>query len=87
MSDASRRTARTIVQTAVAIAVILPAIVDASGIPAALPWVAGALAVAGGLARVMALPGVQALMPAWLRTAPDRDESLLPLFRKGGDVE
>lgn len=87
MSDASRRTARTIVQTAVAIAVILPAIVDASGIPAALPWVAGALAVAGGLARVMALPGVQKLMPAWLRTAPDPDESLLPLFRKGGDVE
>ncbi|MEV0280444.1 hypothetical protein AB0I22_29200 [Streptomyces sp. NPDC050610] len=32
------------------------AIVDASGIPASLPWVAGALAVAGGLTRVMALP-------------------------------
>lgn len=68
MTDAAKRTVRTIAQTAVALAVMLPAIVDASGIPASLPWVAGALAVAGGLARVMALPGVQALMPRWLRT-------------------
>ncbi|WP_411141400.1 hypothetical protein [Streptomyces sp. x-80] len=70
MTDAARRTVRTVVQTAVALAVLLPAIVDASGIPSTLPWVAGALAIAGGLARVMALPSVQALIPEWLRTAP-----------------
>lgn len=70
MSDAARRTARTVVQTAVALALLLPALVDAAGIPASLPWVAGALAVAGALTRVMAVPGVQALLPAWLRTAP-----------------
>ncbi|MEO3974266.1 hypothetical protein [Streptomyces sp. CAU 1734] len=52
------------------IAVALPAIVGASGIPAALPWVAGALAVAGGLARIMALDSVQRLLPPWLRTEP-----------------
>ncbi|MFF5917977.1 hypothetical protein ACFY8C_06520 [Streptomyces flavochromogenes] len=68
MSDAAQRTARTVLQTAVGIAVVLPAIVDASGIPATLPWVAGALAVAGGLARVMALDLVQNLLPSWLRT-------------------
>ncbi|MCB8904026.1 MULTISPECIES: hypothetical protein [unclassified Streptomyces] len=68
MSDAAQRTARTVLQTAVGIAVVLPAIVDASGVPATLPWVAGALAVAGGLARVMALDLVQNLLPAWLRT-------------------
>lgn len=68
MSDAAKRTLRTLLQTAVGLAVALPAIVDASGIPASLPWVAGALAVAGGLARVMALPAVQALLPGWLRT-------------------
>ncbi|MFE1550567.1 hypothetical protein [Streptomyces sp. NPDC058718] len=68
MSDASKRTARTILQSAVGIAVVLPAVVSASGIPEALPWAAGALAVAGGFARVMALPGVQALLPRWLRT-------------------
>lgn len=68
MSDAAKRTARTVLQTALGLAVVLPAIVDASGIPAALPWVAGALAVAGGFARVMALPGVQRLLPSFLRT-------------------
>ncbi|MGO4630485.1 hypothetical protein AB4225_06010 [Streptomyces sp. 2RAF24] len=68
MSDAAKRTARTILQTALGLAVALPAIVDASGIPAALPWVAGALAVAGGLTRIMAHPSVQRLLPGWLRT-------------------
>lgn len=68
MNDATRRTARTVLQTGVGVAVALPGIVAASGIPAALPWVAGALATAGGIARVMALPSVQQLLPAWLRT-------------------
>ncbi|MGM9380356.1 hypothetical protein [Streptomyces antibioticus] len=68
MSDNAKRTLRTVVQTALGIAVVLPAVVDASGIPAALPWVAGALAIAAGFARVMAVPGVQALLPSWLRT-------------------
>ncbi|MFE7804027.1 hypothetical protein ACFU51_05035 [Streptomyces sp. NPDC057430] len=67
MSDAAKRTARTVFQTALAFAVFLPAIVDASGIPATLPWVAGALAVAGAVTRVMALPGVQRMLPGWLR--------------------
>ena len=67
MSDASKRTARTVLQSAVGIAVALPAIVSASGVPEALPWAAGALAVAGGFARVMALPAVQSLLPRWLR--------------------
>jgi len=68
MKDSSKRTLRTILQTTIGIAVTLPGIVDASGVPASLPWVAGALAVAGGLARVMALPTVQAMLPSWLRT-------------------
>ncbi|MFD3911189.1 hypothetical protein [Streptomyces sp. NPDC058603] len=62
MSPAAKRTVRTIIQGAVAFAVALPAIVDASGIPESLPWVAGALAVAGGLARTMALPQVEAIL-------------------------
>ncbi|MFI8518963.1 hypothetical protein ACIGEZ_14220 [Streptomyces sp. NPDC085481] len=70
MSEAAKRTARTVLQTAVGIAVVLPAIVDASGLPATLPWVAGALAVAGALTRVMAVPAVQDLLPSWLRTTP-----------------
>ncbi|MEV0438937.1 hypothetical protein AB0I84_09565 [Streptomyces spectabilis] len=62
MTDATRRTIRTVLQTAVALALALPAIVTTSGIPETLPWVVGALAVAGGLARVMALPAVEALL-------------------------
>ncbi|MFF7295299.1 hypothetical protein [Streptomyces sp. NPDC008265] len=62
MTPAAKRSVRTVVQTAVALAVALPAIVGAAGIPDTLPWVAGALAAAGGLARVMALPVVEALL-------------------------
>ncbi|MFE5895882.1 hypothetical protein ACFQ67_00380 [Streptomyces sp. NPDC056488] len=62
LSPAAKRTVRTVMQGAVGVALALPAIVDASGVPASLPWVAGALAVAGGLARVMALPAVEALL-------------------------
>lgn len=81
MSDAAKRTLRTVVQTALAIAVLLPAVVDASGVPATLPWVAAALAAAGGLARVMAVPGVQAVLPGWLRTdwPYEADRALLAL--------
>ncbi|WP_433382842.1 hypothetical protein [Streptosporangium sp. CA-115845] len=68
MKVETKRALRTGLQTAVGVAVALPMIVDASGIPEALPWVAGSLAVAGGFARVMALPSVQALLPSWLRT-------------------
>lgn len=68
MQDSTKRSVRTVLQTAVGIAVMLPAIVSASGVPEALPWVAVSLAVAGGIARVMALPGVQQLLPGWLRT-------------------
>jgi hypothetical protein len=66
--EETKRTLRTVLQTALGLAVALPFIVQASGVPAALPWVAGALAVAGGFARVMALPSVQGLLPGWLRT-------------------
>ncbi|MGW2130468.1 hypothetical protein [Streptomyces coelicoflavus] len=62
MSPENKRTIRTVLQTAVGGAVALPGIVDASGIPDTVPWVAGGLAVAGGFARVMALPSVEALL-------------------------
>lgn len=62
MNPANKRTVRTVIQGVVMFAVALPAIVTASGIPESLPWVAGALAVAAGLARVMALPSVEQLL-------------------------
>ncbi|WP_149180816.1 hypothetical protein [Streptomyces sp. TRM49041] len=74
MSEAAKRTARTVLQTAVGIAVALPALIDAAGLPASLPWVAAALAVAGALTRVMAVPAVQPLLPPWLRTGTEPAE-------------
>lgn len=68
MNNDTKRSLRTALQTGVAFAVALPGIVAAAGIPETLPWVASALAVAGGLARVMALESVQAILPSWLRT-------------------
>ncbi|MBK6013749.1 hypothetical protein [Streptomyces sp. MBT53] len=62
MKTANKRSIRTVIQGVVMFAVALPAIVTASGIPESLPWVVGALAVAGGLARVMALPAVELLL-------------------------
>ncbi|MFI5883552.1 hypothetical protein [Streptomyces sp. NPDC051554] len=62
MNPANKRTVRTVIQGVVMFAVALPAIVTASGIPESLPWVAGALAVAAGLARVMALPSIEQLL-------------------------
>jgi hypothetical protein len=73
MSEAAKRTLRTVVQTAVGLCVLLPTVVEAAGVSGTIPWVAGALAVAAGVTRVMALPAVQALLPAWLRTG-DADE-------------
>lgn len=73
MQDSTRRTIRTTVQTAVTLAGLLPVIVDEAHIPATLPWVAGALFVAGALTRVMALPGVNRLLPSWMRLSADPD--------------
>lgn len=74
MSEAAKRTLRTVVQTAVGLCVLLPTVVGAVGVPETLPWVAGALAVAGAVTRVMALPAVQAALPSWLRTSTPADE-------------
>lgn len=62
MKSETKRTIRTVLQTAVGGAVALPGIVDASGIPATAPWVAAGLAAAGGFARVMALPSVERIL-------------------------
>ncbi|MFH9870384.1 hypothetical protein ACH4NT_30460 [Streptomyces lydicus] len=81
MTDASRRTLRTIVQTVLALAAGLPLIIDAAGVPQTAAGVGLALAVAGGVTRVMALPVIENLLPGWLRSAPSADAELLALDR------
>ncbi|MFE4328739.1 hypothetical protein ACFRQM_04570 [Streptomyces sp. NPDC056831] len=62
MKPTTKRSIRTAIQAAAGLAAALPAIVQASGVPESLPWVAGALAVAAGASRIMALPAVEQLL-------------------------
>lgn len=87
MTDANRRTIRTVVQTVLALAAGLPLIINAAGIPQTAAGVGVALAVAGGITRVMALPVVENLLPTWLRAAPSVDDELLALSRKEDHIE
>lgn len=73
LSDAAKRALRTAVQSLVGLCVLLPPLLDSAGLTATLPWAAGAVAVAGGLSRLMALPAVQAALPPWLRTDVPED--------------
>jgi hypothetical protein len=69
MTDAGRRTVRTVFQNVLGLAAAMPLILDAARLSDAVPGVAVALAVSGGVTRVMALPAVDALLPSWLRAA------------------
>ncbi|MFE3144755.1 hypothetical protein [Streptomyces scopuliridis] len=71
MTDANRRTARTVFAQVVSIAAALPLIVTASGVPETSGAVVALLAVAGAVTRILALPAVDELLPAWLRKDDD----------------
>lgn len=67
-----RATARTVFAVALVLLPLLPAIADALGV-AAVPWVAGFLAAAAGVTRVLAMPQVDALLREhlpWLASEP-----------------
>lgn len=68
-----RATVRTVFAFVVALAAILPQVVEASGVDETIGWVAALLAVAGGITRIMAVPGVDDLLTRfvpWLAAAP-----------------
>ncbi|MFE6683919.1 hypothetical protein [Streptomyces sp. NPDC057729] len=62
MKPSTKRSIRTAIQAAAGLAAALFAIVQVSGVPESLPWVAGALAVAAVVSRVMALPVAEQLL-------------------------
>jgi hypothetical protein len=72
MSDSARRTARTILAVVLALAAGLPLLVRTAGLPDTLPGLGTVLAVAAAITRVLALPQVDAWMPAWLRMTPPK---------------
>lgn len=68
-----RTTARSAFQFIVALATLLPVLVDSLGLDRALPVVAGALALAAVVTRVMALPQVESFLQSfvpWLAASP-----------------
>lgn len=69
MSDATRRTIRTVVQVVVGLAAALPLVVATSGlgdVEALAPYVGAALVVAGAITRVMALPVVESFLARYV---------------------
>jgi hypothetical protein len=70
MSDSARRTARTVFAVVLALAAGLPLLVRTAGLPDTLPGLGTVLAVAAAITRLMALPGVDAWLPSWLKMAP-----------------
>lgn len=67
-----RATVRTVVAGAVAAIPLLPFLVDYLGV-GTVPWVAGTLALLGGLTRFLAMPAVNAWLTKyvpWLAAAP-----------------
>lgn len=61
-----RATARTAFAFMVGFAPLAPVIVDASGVPAATPGVAAALAISAGVTRVLAAPQVNDFLQRWV---------------------
>lgn len=68
-----RAVLRTVFAGIVALAALMPALVNASGLAETSTAAGGVLAVAGGITRIMAVPGVndflQRFVP-WLAAAP-----------------
>lgn len=70
-----RATVRTVFAVVVALAAMLPLLVEASGVDETLAPVAGALAIAGAITRVMALPAVNAFLARFVPWLAAGDES------------
>lgn len=61
-----RATVRTAFAVTVGFAPLVPVIVSSSGIPAATPGVAAALAISAGVTRTLAVPQVNEFLLRWL---------------------
>ncbi|MFI5533763.1 hypothetical protein ACIA8O_35030 [Kitasatospora sp. NPDC051853] len=73
MTDSTRRALRTTLQTVLGLLAALPLLVDSGTLPATLPGLAVAVGVSTTLTRLMALPGVERLLPSWLHRAPGQE--------------
>lgn len=72
LSKKNKQTIRTVIQTAVGLAVALPGIVDATGLDETTPWVAAGLAASATVTRLMAIPQVQKFL--WFLNTEDEQK-------------
>lgn len=89
-----RASVRTAFAVIVALAAMLPLLVDASGLDETLGPVGGTLAIATAITRIMALPAVNAFLAAFLpwlaaapTTGPDPQVRKDGLYREGPDQQ
>jgi arginine repressor len=73
LSDKNKVVIRTVLQTAVGVALVVPELVDQLGLSQTAGWVAGVLAISATVTRFMASPLGQKLMGA-LRTDEKTDK-------------
>jgi hypothetical protein len=69
MSDAARRTARTVLAVVLGLLSALPELVHTTGLPSTLPGLGTALGVSAVVTRLLASPLAEQLLPSWLRKA------------------
>lgn len=62
----SRTVIRTVLQVLLGLSVLIPEIISELGLNTGLPLIAGVLVICGGIARVMAMPAVNAFLSQWL---------------------
>ncbi|MEU8958750.1 hypothetical protein AB0C93_31180 [Streptomyces sp. NPDC048518] len=72
MTDATRRGLRTAVQTLLTLIAALPLLASDPHV-SDVPVLAGLVAFATALSRLMAVPAVEALLPSWLRRKERRE--------------
>lgn len=82
-----RKTARTVLQVALSLAVVLPIVAQTVGLdPEVYPWMAAVLGAAAAFTRVMALPAVEAFLRnfiPWLAASDVEAESVVAVDVKG----
>ncbi|ATW51047.1 hypothetical protein CGZ69_27460 [Streptomyces peucetius subsp. caesius ATCC 27952] len=67
-----KQTLHGVLHTLIGLILVLPVVVEVSGLHTTLPWVAGALAVSAAVSRALAVPTVRNALPAWLRPVTEK---------------
>ncbi|ALC20359.1 hypothetical protein ACH46N_15010 [Streptomyces pristinaespiralis] len=62
-----KQTLHGLLHTLLGLVLVIPVVVDVTGLHTTLPWVAGALTVSAAVSRALAVPAIRDALPEWLR--------------------